>query len=212
MLIFWKRNVSAHECPDAHLWCNTQSFGATMGSGCWSNLGTCEVRDTPRLVSSSFPEPTVVVISPCWTSSSSPVPSLQASVLSPGPVWSPSQRSQLQKRHSVSLASCQWWGSDRGSGCRCRTPLWPHLGRPRDSGPWENSAAKPWDREWKHYLSCQGQSRGPHEGRSERLDIEFTCGGMNVQQCPFKRMTLGIAPPSSYFYNQIKYQWKLQMR
>ena len=157
------------------------SFGVTMGLGCRSNLGTCEVRDTPRPVSSSFPEPTAVIISPHWiSSSSSPEPSLQAFVLSQGPVWSPSQRSQLQKQHFVSLASCQWLGSDRGSGCKCRTPLWPHLGRPQDSGSWEKPAVKPSVGEWKRYLSCQGQSRGPHEGKSEKLDIEFTCGGMNT--------------------------------
>ena len=126
----------------------------------------------------------VVIISPQWTSSPSPVPGLQAFVLSQGPVWSPSQRSQLQKRHSVSPASSQWSGSGRGWGCRCRTPQWPPLGRPQDSGSWENSAAKPSAPEWKRYLSCRGLSRGPHEGRSEKVDTWYGSrveGTMSIQ-------------------------------
>ena len=151
-------------------------FGVTLGLCCRLKLGTCGVRGTPRLVSSPSPEPTEVI----RDDQTAPVLSPQAFVLSQGQAWSPFQRSRLQKRHSLCRASCQWWGSDRGLGCRCMTPLWPHLGRPRDSGPGENSAVKPSVHEWKRYLSCQGQSQGPHEGRSEKLYIEFTCGGMNT--------------------------------
>ena len=131
-----------------------------------------------------------IKISPCETFS--PAPNLQAFARWRGPAWSPSQRSQLRTQHSVGQASCRWWGSGRGSWCRCRPPQWPHLGRPQDSALEETFAGKPSDLEWKPHLSCQGQSQGPHEGRSE--NIEFAC--REIQSMPIQANDpAGIATP-----------------